>query len=202
MCKSIVLNFSAAVLAAGLLAGCSSDSPHDYGQQRPPVDQLTPGDAGLQSKDVLQASDGMAMDLLSDPQLNSSRTQWTMVVSTMQDMTVDREFGTNFNIFLERLRTDLSQQGRGRVRLIENKATFEGLQNQELQGGSDTYGQTGGPTGQPAAINPDYALYGKALDMPNRATNFYLLEFNVVDLRTREQVWSRDYNVKVSRDDD
>ena len=48
---------AAALLAAALgafpLAGCAPT----YEQQRPPVDQLDSRDAGLQSKDVLQASD-------------------------------------------------------------------------------------------------------------------------------------------------
>ncbi len=51
-----------AVASAGI--GCSSDKPHGYGQQRPPVDQLDSRDRGLQSKDVVNASDQMAMDLL------------------------------------------------------------------------------------------------------------------------------------------
>ena len=35
--------------------------------------------------------------------------------------------------------------------------------------------------------------------MPNRSTNFYLLQFNIVNTHTRVQVWSRTYQVKVSR---
>jgi hypothetical protein len=48
-------------------------------------------------------------------------------------------------------------------------------------------------------IQPDYELYSKIMDMPNRGTNFYFCEFTVVDFRTREQVWTRSYEVKVAR---
>ncbi len=191
-----------ALAAAGLLAmatllgGCNADEPHGYGQQRPPVDSLSDDDRGLQSKDVLAASDQMAMELLADPELNGSLTQWTMVVSNMEDETRDRTFSNNFDIFLERLRTNLSQQGKGRVRLIENKTEFHDLQNKELDGPPGNYGQ-GGASAPTPEINPDYALYGKALDMPNVTNNYYLLEFDVVNLRTREQVWSGKYEVKV-----
>ena len=64
--------------------------------------------------------------------------------------------------------------------------------------GDDGTGAARG-TAAPGAYNPDYILYGKAIDMPNRSTNFYLLQFNIVNTHTRVQVWSRTYQVKVSR---
>ena len=53
-------------LALGTLfaVGCESDKPHDYGTDRPPPDAVTPGDTGLQSKDVIAASDLMAAGAL------------------------------------------------------------------------------------------------------------------------------------------
>jgi hypothetical protein len=194
------------ICAAGLMigmalaAGCSSDKPESYDQQRPDPSTLSPDDRGLQSKDVLAASDQMAQDLLTDPQLNQSRTQWTMAIGHFEDMTTDRTFATNYDIFLERLRTEISQKGQGRITLIENKDTYNGIVNAEVQGPGDKYGQgPGGPPPTPGAINPDYIMYGKAMDMPNMSTNYFLLEFTVVNANTRVQVWSRQYEVKVSR---
>src|SRR2546423_15575146 len=108
-----------AALGAGAV-GCHNDKPHEYGQQRPPVDQLDPRDRGLQSKDVQAASDKMAMDLLADPNLNASKTQWTIVVDRVDNKSSDAR--ANLDIFLRRLRVALAQQGRGRVQLIENRA--------------------------------------------------------------------------------
>ena len=57
----------------GLLAlstgfGCAdTDRPTNYGRQRPPIDQLDSRDRGLQSADVLQASERIAASLLSLP---------------------------------------------------------------------------------------------------------------------------------------
>ena len=34
------------------VVGCHHDKPHEYGQQRPPVDELDKRDKGLQSKDA------------------------------------------------------------------------------------------------------------------------------------------------------
>jgi hypothetical protein len=186
-------------LVVGLFAlplwGCSS-----YSDQRPDVNQLDSNDAGLQSKDVVACTNQLVTDLLSSPQLNASPTQWTLAVTGVQDQTIDKMFATNYDIFTESLRSAISEKAQGRIALIENLSTFNNLRNSEVAGPGDQYGQGGSPNPPaPNAVNPDYILYGKAIDMPNRSTNFYLLQFNIVDTRSRVQVWSRTYQVKVSR---
>jgi hypothetical protein len=188
------------LIGLGLTVGCSDDKPESYSEQRPDVSAVSPEDRGLQSKDVLAASDQMATDLLTDPQLNQSRTQWTLAITGFEDLTTDRSFSTNYDIFMERLRSLLSEKGQGRITLIENKATFNQLRNQELEGSGDQFGQ--GPAGgapAPQAINPDYIMHGTVMDMPNRGTNYFLLEFTITNAQTRVQVWSRHYEVKTSR---
>jgi hypothetical protein len=78
------------------------------------------------------------------------------------------------------------------------------MQSQELETGArDEFGQGGGKTQPgPAGINPDYMLYGKIQDMPNRGTNTYRFEFNLSALQgalARTQPWSDEYIVKVER---
>jgi hypothetical protein len=180
-----------------LVAGCANDKPHGYGQERPPVDSLDSRDSGLQSKDVVNASDTLARDLCALREMRQSPVQWTIVVDRVEDRTLDRQFNTNYDIFLERLRSNLSQYGQGQVRLIENKARFNQLRSRELDN-PDQF-QQGAGQAAPGAVQPNYALYAKAYDMPNRATNYYMLQFDLVNLQTREQVWSRTYEVKVAR---
>jgi hypothetical protein len=192
----------AAVPALALLAGCASDRPHDYGDQRPPVDAIDDRDRGLQSKDVVAASDQMAQDLLASPDLNHSQNRWTMVVGDVDNETTDHRF--NLDIFLDRLRVNLSTYGHDRVALIENKKKYHGLQSSELEGEreADPYqqGDSAG-TNKPVyrGIQPDYSLYAKITEMPNRGTSYFFCEFKVTDLRTREDVWDRAYEVKVAR---
>ena len=190
-------------LALAALAGCH-DKPHEYGVQRPPVDEIDSRDRGLQSKDVVTASDKMAMDLLSDPNLNASKTQWTIVVDHVDNQSSDPR--ANLDIFLRRLRTNLAQQGRGRVQLIENRQKLNELQSRELDPGAgagerDTYGQGSGQssTAAPARIQPDYSLYARISDLPNRGTNYYYVEFTLTDLRNRTIAWTNAYEVKVER---
>lgn len=190
----------AAAVAIGL-AGCESHHHHDYGDERPPVDTLDSGGRGLQSKDVVDASDKMAMDLLADPRLNASPTQYTIVVTGVENKTSDPR--ANLDIFLERLRTELFQQGRGRVTLIENRDKLHELQSRELEGNNseDTFGQGSGakPAPGPAGIQPDYGLYAVMSDMPDRHTDYYFCRFTLTNMRDRTIAWEGSYEVKVAR---
>jgi len=182
------------------LAGCSHEP---QGPQRPSVDTLDPYDRGLQSLDINQAADQMAASLLSSRRLMESRTRWTMVVGSMEDHTTDRSAITDFDLFLQALRARIAQQGEGRVELIVNRDKFyrERSREREDVGGPDQFGQTGrtGPGPAPEAINPDFELTGVARDLPRRRTNYYQLQFDVIDLRTRGTPWTGLYTVKVAR---
>jgi hypothetical protein len=197
-------------LALGTGVGCAdTDRPSEYGRQRPPIDELDRRDRGLQSVDVLKASDQIIQSLLSLPELRQSDRQWTVVISHVEDNTRDRKFrGIDYNIFLERLRANIAKQGRGQIRLIENRDRFYDVRSRELEsereGGRDEFGQGEGRSGAaapaPQAVSPDFGLYLTANDLPNRGTTYYLLNFVVTNLKTREQVYVDDYEVRVSRD--
>lgn len=192
---------SGVVAAVAAVAGCNSDN-QDYRTQRPPVDQISPRDRGLQSKDVLDASDRMTMDLLREvPYLMDAGRPLRVVTAPVKDETIDRRGRVNYDIFIQRLKSNLSQQSGGRVTLVQNREDFNLFRDKELEGaGGDEFGQGDGSAPRaPRARNPDYVLYGTARDLPNRSTNFYQIQFELSDLRNREIVWSRTYEVKTSR---
>ena len=189
---------AAAASAATLAGGCTPS----YEDQRPPLDQVDPRDGGLQSKDVLQASDSLAADLLSLPELNASRTQWVIVFDRVEDRTNSRMFGGNYDIFLQRLRTNVQRTGRGRVTVVSPRQSFYDVRSREMEvGGGDDFqqGEAGSRGGVGGAISPDFALRGTAMDLPNRGTVYYNLSFELVNLHTRESVWTGDYEVRTSR---
>ena len=151
------------------------------------------GGRGLQSKDLIAATDQMAMSLLSLPELSGADRRWNIVTAPMENQTVSAQ--QQYDIFVDRLRTQLGKQGRGRITLIENRDRYRDLQNRELEPGMTTGSNP--PAGP--GIQPEYILYGKMQELPNRGTSTYRAEFNLTNLRTREQVWSDEYLVKVNR---
>jgi hypothetical protein len=203
--------FAGLLTALGVsgLVGCAdTDRPTEYGRQRPPLDEVDSRDVGLQSTDVRRAADQVIMELLRLPELRDSDRQWTMVITGVEDRTNDRKFrNIDYNIFLEKLRANIANQGRGQIRLIENKDRYYDTRSRELEGelegGGDEFGQGegsgGGGSGAPRAVSPDFGLYATASDLPGRGTTYYLINFIVTNLKTREQVFVKDYEVRVSR---
>ncbi len=189
-----LLTVTAGLIIAGA-GGCASDKPHEYGEQRPDPSSLDAG-GGLQSKDLLASTDQLVRDLLAEPKLNASKEKWTIVVEKIENHTTQSYF--NYEIFSRRFGTLLQRQGGDRVALIENKARFHKVQNQELEHGGDNFGE-GAPAGNAAGIQPDYALTGRVDELRNAATSTYRLEFQVLSMRTREILWTNEYIVKAAR---
>ncbi len=200
------------ILALGLLlgtvGGCESDKPHKYGKERPSVDQLDERDAGLQSKDVIAASEQMAADLLANvPELHNSQEKWVIVVTPAENYTSDTK--QNLNLFVDRLGVRLRNLGHRDIQLVENRDRFHDLQARELEGGGgggDQFGQGSGYRSTPGGpgLNPDFDLYAKISELRNRGTSYYYIEFRLTAIqntpqhRAREIVWTNAYEVKVN----
>ena len=188
--KSIATLSLAAISA---LAGCTSDhKPDDYHHQRPDVTDVESRDRGLQSSEVVEASEKLTAELLSLPEVNQSPRRLTVVFTNLEDLTHTRQF--NYDIFLERLKTTMSYKGRDRIAFVTNRDKFYDTRSKELdpvRGERDDFGQgdrnqRGGAAGAPAAnrVQPDFALTGKVMDLPNRGTDYYLFTFSLTDIRS------------------
>jgi hypothetical protein len=182
--------------AIAALAGCSSDhKPQEYHHMRPDVSEISSRDRGLQSAEVVDASETLANKILSLPEVNQSSRRLTIVFTHMEDLTHRRQF--NYDIFLERLKTEIAEKGRDRIAIVTNRDRFYQTRNAELDPvrGSerDDFGQTdrprggrnGGAVAPPAnRIQPDFALEGKVMDLPNRGTDYFLFTFSLADIRS------------------
>jgi len=186
-------SFAALSLAAATaLAGCASDhKPEGYNRERPDVTELNSRDRGLQSSEVVEASEKLATELLSLPEVTQSSRRLTVVFTHLDDLTHSRQF--NYDIFLERLKTAMSYKGRDRIAFVTNRDKFYDTRNKELdpvRGERDDFGQSDrsqrAGEGAPAAnrIQPDFALTGKVMELPNRGTDYYLFTFSLTDIRS------------------
>ena len=170
--------------SAMLLAGCASDhKPEGYNRQRPDINELDSRDRGLQSSEVVEASEVLATKLLSRPEVNQSPRRLTVVFTNLEDLTRSRQF--NYDIFLERLKTVLAERGSDRIAVVTNRDTFYGTRDRELdhvRGERDDRGAAGAPAAN--RIQPDFALQGKVMDIVNRGTTYYHFTFSLADIRS------------------
>lgn len=166
-----------------------------YADERPPVDQLDSRDEGLQSKEIVNATDAMAQSLKRDDDLARRTEKLIIVVDKMDDDTTT-EFPKD--LFLRRLKTSIGREFKGQVQLVENRDRLKGMQSRELEG------EVGAAPGQPGPIGlqPDYALNGRITELRKQGTSYYYLEFNLTGLKgadARLIVWTDAFEVKVAR---
>jgi hypothetical protein len=193
MIKFRVLTAMGLMLAMAVAGfGCRT-----YEQQAPPIDQRDRRDRGLQSKDVVDASDQLAQYLLQLPEFNQP-VRRTVVVTNVDNRTGDRMM--NYDMFIQRLRTNLGQYGRDRIMLIDNRQRVEHLRSAELETGrADTFGQGDGRAEIQGSVQPEFALYGTISELRRQGTSYYFCDFNLTNLQTREQIPLKPYEVRLAR---
>jgi hypothetical protein len=176
-------SFAVVVLTAGVAViggGCTSDyKPDSYNHQRPDVSQLDPEDRGLQSSEVVEASEKLAGQILSLPEVSNAPRRLTVVFTKLEDLSRSRQF--NYDIFLERLKTEIARKGRDRIAIVTNRDTYFRTRNQELDAAR------GERDDRPPAANrvqPDFALTGKVMELPNGGTSYYHFTFSLTDIRS------------------
>jgi hypothetical protein len=188
---------AAVCLGATLFLGTvGCQSTHDT--MRPDMDKIEPGEHGLQSADLRQMTSKMAPDLLQIPEIVNNPYRITVVVKGAQNKTEDMP-GRNMDIFVARLAGLLnSSQARDRIQFVEERATLENFQQQELGSNAPNF-EDQSRTGQPAPdarIKPQYALYATIRSMDNGKTTYYLCQFQLTDLRTGAIDWQNQYETR------
>jgi PBP1b-binding outer membrane lipoprotein LpoB len=177
-----------AVLACSFV-GCGGED-RERSEMRPDMDKVVSGEHGLQSRDLREMTDRMAPDLLQIPEIAQNQYKAIIVVKGVQNKTEDTP-GRNLDIFVTRLAGLLNQSAtRDRLTFVEEKATLEQFQNEELGGtpGIKTPGDT--------RTKPQYALYATISSMDNGKTTYYLCQFKLTSLLTGQIVWTNQYETR------
>jgi PBP1b-binding outer membrane lipoprotein LpoB len=185
--------------AALLLGGCASSgvkNPSGVGvtEMRPDERGFVAG-TGVESTDIVSATDKMTREILSIPEIASATTPPFIVTEPVINNT---RFPINKTIFLTRMRQQLNEKARGKIRFLarESIATLE--RERQLK-------QTGQVT---ASSDPkiqefrgaDYFLTGKLEGQSTRTSqgisDYILYTFQLIDARTSVIVYDGGYEIK------
>ncbi len=165
----------------------SSDSPAEYGT------------LDLKSQDLVTATDQMSRDIAQRLDINSRDNPPRIFVGEIENDTSRPE--QDYQVFLNRLRAQLLASGtREGLDMRRERSFVEQQRNREF-GGKD-------PDKTAAAYRSEaeYVLTCIVQDLPTRGTNYYLLEYQLVQLVDKAVsgpdggpgaiVWSNFYEVK------
>jgi hypothetical protein len=162
------------------------DSPSEYGSRAP------------RSQDLVSASDKMAQDIASRLDITNRESPPRIFVGRIENQTSMKE--QNYQIFLARLRAQLQASGaRHGLEFIRERQYIEEQRDREYGGKA--------PAASAAAYESraDYVLTCEVFDLPSGETNYFLFDYQLVQLRDAETgpdvgagaiVWENSYEVK------
>lgn len=193
--------FAAASAVAMLVAGCNTP-PENRGQSGYRIDPThdSPGEldsTDLRSADLVNATDAMARDIAQRLDIVNATSKPRIVIGKIENKT--RMPHQNYQVFLARLRAQLQASGaREGLEFIAERARMEQARNSE-------FGSTSEDSAATYASRADYMLTCEIYDLPSGYSNYYLLDYQLIQLRDAATgpdvgsaaiVWENSYEVK------
>jgi len=164
----------------------TTDSPSEYGVMAP------------RSADLVNATDQMARDIAQRLDITNRDSPPRIFVGTIENRTSAP--AQNYQVFLVRLRSQLNASGaREGLEFVRERAYIEQQRTREY-GGKDPYS-----TAMAYQSRADYVLTCEIYDLPRGGTNYFLLSYQLVQLRDAATgpdvgpgaiVWENSYEVK------
>ncbi len=190
-------------LSAIILAACETTPPVNRGQSGRRLEPThdSPSELGTRAptaQDLVSATDKMAQDLATRLDVISRDSPPRIFVGEIENNSAMR--AQNYQVFLVRLRGQLQSSGsRVGLQFIRERDYIEQQRDREF-GGKD-------PASTSAAYQSraDYVLTCEIYDLPSGGTNYYLFDYQLVQLRDAETgpdigpvaiVWENTYEVK------
>jgi hypothetical protein len=186
-----------------LLSACQSPPPRNQGQSGYRMDPTHDSATELNSQtprsaDLVNATDQMAMSIASRLDVTNRESPPRIFVGQIENRSSYPE--QDWQVFLVRLRSTLQSSGaRAGLEFVRERQYIEEQRDREY-GGKD-------PTATAAMYESraDYVLTCEVYDLPSGGTNYYLFDYQLVQLRDAETgpdvgpgaiVWEDSYEVK------
>jgi hypothetical protein len=165
-------------------AGCA---PKNQGVEHGKRIERRAGDSPglLGSADLVAATDSAVESIANLPAVQDAPGKTVILMDQVFNRTSDPS--ADYQVFLARLRAMMNESGLGRdLVFVATRHTAEQIKARE-----------GYPAQASARTMATYALYATVYDMPRSGSNFYYLEFKLVELATDELAWIHKYEVKL-----
>jgi hypothetical protein len=199
---NITLKIALAVCAVSL-AACQSTPPKNRGTSGYRMDPTSDsnselGSRTLRSADLITATDQMAQDMAQRLDVVNRSSPPKIFVGLIENKTSMR--AQNYQVFLARLRAQLNSSGaRHGLEFVRERQFVETQRDREYGG------KVADSTAQSYESRADYVLTCEVFDLPSGGTNYYMLDYQLVQLRDASSgpdvgagaiVWENKYEVK------
>ena len=181
--------FTLLALTLGLvglsLTGCSA--PQNRGAAKSyRIESRMPDEGGRPgSADLVVATEQAVEGIASVESIRQNENKTVVVLDRVENRTSDPS--AQFQIYLARIRALLNQSGAKKdISFVENRDKAAAIKARE-----------GVERERTDRLDPKYALSGTFYDLPRGGTNYYLLTFQLVDLRNDIIEWEGSYEVKL-----
>ena len=176
------------ILLAAVLMGCSVGKTTRVGVA---TDEPF-SDVETSSKDLSVVAEKMTKSMLQLPQINQATTPVRIAFADVKNETNEI---INKNIFIEKMRTLLLKNARGRMVFLDREISEEiARERSDKRSGEVTSNRIGTKSGA------DYFLTGKlaSIDKVSGKTrsNYTRYSFRLTDAETTDILWEDDYEVK------
>jgi hypothetical protein len=204
MRATVLLPFTCQLLlAAALSTGCQATAPPNRGTSGYRLDPThdSPseyGSRGLRSADLVAATDAMAQDMASRLDVVNRDSPPRIFVGRIENRT--SASSQNLQVFLARLRSQLNASGARHGLEFVRERDFVETQRAREYGEADAES-----TAAAYRSRADYVLTCEIYDLPSGGTSYYLLSYQLVQLRDAATgtnvgpgaiVWENAYEVK------
>ena len=184
-----------------LLAGCASSgvqNPKGIGvtELRPDEKGFVAG-TGIESQDIVAVADQVARGILALPRIASAPPGAVPRVA-LEPVINETRFPINKDIFLTRMVTQLTSKSEGKVIFLARERMEALKRERELKRAGEVTASSD-PIVQEFK-GADYFLTGKLQGLPTRTSkgtsDYVLYTFQLIDARTTEIIWAKDYETK------
>lgn len=191
------------LLTVTVLAACQTPPPRNRGMSGGRVDPTAdaPSETGSlspRSQDLIAATDKMARDIARHLDVANRASPPKIFVGQIENKTSGRHL--NYQVFLARLRAQLNASGAAnRLEFVRERQFVESQRHRE-------YGDKEPDSSAEAyRSRADYVLTCEVFDLPSGGTNYYLMDYQLVQLRDASSgpdvgagaiVWENSYEVK------
>ena len=199
------LAFLAALASVVTLIGCAATPPPNQGTSGYRMDPTADSQSeyhvqSLRSPDLIAATDQAAMDIARRLDIVDPSNPPVIVVGQIENRTTAMPHA-NWQIFPVRLRALLMESAGPRhgLRFVRERTFIERERDREYAG------RDAASTATRYQSDADYVLTCEVYDLPSGGTNFFLLDFQLVQLRAAQSgpdvgpgtiIWSKSYEAK------